>query len=316
MLINEIVVGERRREDLGDVTSLAKSIQKYGLLQPVVIDASMNLVAGERRLTACRSLGWDDIDARQIGDLTIEELRLLELEENIRRKDLTEYEKNKAMVNYVEAVGEELEKERVLLDSNETSKVRIGRPTKGKASQQQIAQRTGLTQPTISQAQSHIAAVDKYPFMQSWPQYRVLEARELVATLPEDERERATALIYQNGTRPEVGVGILRNMASKSLEERENIYQQNESTDPVQRQQAISTAVDKPLLDPRLSHLKQAMQTLAALVRLSNDELKSAFSTEIGHLILLEDEVKAATLRQAWKRISDVPWSMIWIPTK
>lgn len=297
MLIKEIVVGERRREDLGDVASLAKSIQKHGLLQPVVIDASMNLVAGERRLTACQSLGWDDIDVRQIGDLTTEELRLLELEENIRRKDLTEYEKNKAMVKYVDAVGEELEKEKDLLDSNKTTKVRVGRPTKGKASQQQVAQRTGLTQPTISQAQSHIAAVDKYPFMQPWPQYRVLEARELVATLPEDERERAVALIDQNGTRPDLGMGILRNIASKSLGERERIYQQNESMDPVQRQQALSAVVDKPLLDPRLSHLKQAMQALAALVRLSKDDLKSAFTTEIGHLILLEDEVKAAILK-------------------
>lgn len=297
MLIKEIVVGERRREDLGDVASLAKSIQKHGLLQPVVIDASMNLVAGERRLTACQFLGWDDIDVRQIGDLTTEELRLLELEENIRRKDLTEYEKNKAMVKYVDAVGEELEKEKDLLDSNKTSKVRVGRPTKGKASQQQVAQRTGLTQPTISQAQSHIAAVDKYPFMRPWPQYRVLEARELVATLPEDERERAVALIDQNGTRPDLGMGILRNIASKSLGERERIYQQNESMDPVQRQQALSAVVDKPLLDPRLSHLKQAMQALAALVRLSKDDLKSAFTTEIGHLILLEDEVKAAILK-------------------
>jgi hypothetical protein len=94
-----------------------------------------------------------------------------------------------------------------------------------------------------------------------------------------------------------VGVGILRNITRKSLGERERIYQQNESMDPVQRQQALSAVVDKPLLDPRLSHLKQAMQALAALVRLSKDDLKSAFTTEIGHLILLEDEVKAAILK-------------------
>jgi len=34
---------------------------------------------------------------------------VLELEENVRRKDLTQYEKSKAMVEYVEAVKEELD---------------------------------------------------------------------------------------------------------------------------------------------------------------------------------------------------------------
>jgi hypothetical protein len=39
---------------------------------------------------------------RQFGDLSQDELRLLELEEDIRRKDLTECEKVKAMISYVE----------------------------------------------------------------------------------------------------------------------------------------------------------------------------------------------------------------------
>ena len=74
--IKDIVVGERRREDLGDVTALAKSIQQYGLLQPIVVDAAMNLVAGERRLSACLSLGWERIEVQQLGDLSMQELRL------------------------------------------------------------------------------------------------------------------------------------------------------------------------------------------------------------------------------------------------
>jgi len=59
------------------------------------------------QLRACQSLGWERIDAREVGDLSNVELRLLELEENIRRKNLTPYEKNKAMMEYVEAVKEE-----------------------------------------------------------------------------------------------------------------------------------------------------------------------------------------------------------------
>ena len=103
---------------------------------------------------------------------------MLELEENIRRKDLTEYEKNKAMVEYVEAVKEEgLE---LRTDSVQNS---LGRPS-DPTSERKVAERTGIPASTAREAQSHVETADLFPFMQSWPQYRVLEAREVVAKLP------------------------------------------------------------------------------------------------------------------------------------
>lgn len=44
--IDKIKVGDRRREDMGDLDALAQSIDKYGLMQPIVIDVWNNLIAG------------------------------------------------------------------------------------------------------------------------------------------------------------------------------------------------------------------------------------------------------------------------------
>ena len=67
MSISAIVVGEHRhRRDLGDIESLAASIGSLGLLHPVTVDAEGNLLAGARRLAACLSLGWTDIDVRVV----------------------------------------------------------------------------------------------------------------------------------------------------------------------------------------------------------------------------------------------------------
>jgi hypothetical protein len=45
--IDEIVVGERHRRDLGDIASLAANVAELGLLHPIVIHGT--LIADERR---------------------------------------------------------------------------------------------------------------------------------------------------------------------------------------------------------------------------------------------------------------------------
>lgn len=60
--IANITVGERIRKDMRDLASLAASIAEDGLLQPIVVSQHFVLLAGERRLRACRDiLGWTEI---------------------------------------------------------------------------------------------------------------------------------------------------------------------------------------------------------------------------------------------------------------
>jgi ParB family chromosome partitioning protein len=70
---------------LGNIAALAKSIRELGLLQPIVVDEQFNLIAGQRRLVACKELGWETIPTRI---LNVDNL-LAERDENTVRKDFT-----------------------------------------------------------------------------------------------------------------------------------------------------------------------------------------------------------------------------------
>jgi ParB family chromosome partitioning protein len=65
--LDQITVGERHRRDLGDIAALAESIQDLGLLHPVSIDKNGRLLAGARRLEACKRLGWSSIPVRLVS---------------------------------------------------------------------------------------------------------------------------------------------------------------------------------------------------------------------------------------------------------
>lgn len=86
--LNEIQVEDRSRTDLGDIDGLARSIKTYGLIQPIVVNQDKRLIAGGRRLAACRLLGLDRADVVYRDTLSEDELKELELEENVRRKDM------------------------------------------------------------------------------------------------------------------------------------------------------------------------------------------------------------------------------------
>jgi len=93
--IESIIIKEemRIRQDSGNLASLENSIRKVGLLNPVVLDEDNRLIAGYRRLAACRNLGWEEIESNVIrfdGD----ELKMLdaEVDENLFRKDFTREE--------------------------------------------------------------------------------------------------------------------------------------------------------------------------------------------------------------------------------
>jgi ParB family chromosome partitioning protein len=61
MPVHAIQIGARHRRDMGDLASLARSIRDIGLLHPITVSQDGLLLAGGRRLEACKMLGWQDI---------------------------------------------------------------------------------------------------------------------------------------------------------------------------------------------------------------------------------------------------------------
>ena len=95
----EITVREgldRYRTDMGDIRDLATSILKHGQLQPIIITEQHELVAGGRRLAAC-IFASKPVLAVYKNALTNDMLRLIEIEENVRRKQFTPAEEELAV---------------------------------------------------------------------------------------------------------------------------------------------------------------------------------------------------------------------------
>ena len=95
--MSEIHFGNRFRKELGDIDGLAESIKLNGLINPITVHARDDLpgsalyllLAGGRRFTAAGVAGIKEIPVRVYDrELSEDELRAIELEENIQRKDL------------------------------------------------------------------------------------------------------------------------------------------------------------------------------------------------------------------------------------
>lgn len=92
----------RQRKTLDDIDVLADSIRRLGLIHPVVITREGDLVAGERRLAAITSLGHTHIAVQFVDELDPSTLHAIELEENIKRKNLDWKDECLAVLEYAE----------------------------------------------------------------------------------------------------------------------------------------------------------------------------------------------------------------------
>lgn len=84
-----IVPEDRMRQHFQHVEDLAHSISNIGLLNPLTITRDNRLVAGERRLKAIKLLQWEEVDCRYTDQEDPAYISLIELEENIRREEMT-----------------------------------------------------------------------------------------------------------------------------------------------------------------------------------------------------------------------------------
>ena len=91
---------DRQRKKLEKIPELANSIDRNGLLHPVVVTRKRVLVAGERRWTAFKLLKKKEIPVHYLDELSPYEARAIELEENIKRLDLSWQENALATEEY------------------------------------------------------------------------------------------------------------------------------------------------------------------------------------------------------------------------
>ena len=266
--IGEIIVADRLREEYGDVSALAESIRAHGLLHPITVDQDNRLIAGERRLRAMKQLGYTEVEVRRWTLLDENERREIELEENIRRKDLTPYERNKNLVELAE-VAKQVEAKTISPESGKTPKV--GRPPKSIISEAKIAERIGVPRQTIQEAQKHVATADSFPVFQKpeWKAYHVLEAAEVIERLPEEDRQPVADLIDQPYCPPQAAIPVLRNLAKMDAPERKEILTLATSEDSRDRSLAMTRAAElPPMPDERYLVLEQAVTQIRRAIKI------------------------------------------------
>ena len=115
--ITDIEVSEfNTRKDLADgqidstIEDLAKSIEKQGLLSPITVfekqDGKYALIAGQRRLLACKYLGWPTISAIIRDNMNTADATAISLVENVHRADMNPRDKAIAFKTLLDNFGD------------------------------------------------------------------------------------------------------------------------------------------------------------------------------------------------------------------
>ena len=152
--VDEIVVGERHRRDLGNIASLAANVAELGLLHPIVIRPDGTLVAGERRLAAARQLGSCEIP---VNVMNLDAIVRGEYAENTFRKDF--------MLSEGVTIKHALEPlEKAARQGTRTDKHPGKWPTSstGRAADK-VAKATGVARRTVEKAEAIVEAPEAEP---------------------------------------------------------------------------------------------------------------------------------------------------------
>ena len=113
------------------IAELAQSISQVGLIQPLVVRRSgsgYELVAGERRLRACKSLGMETVTCIVEDSMQEESSAMVALIENLQREDLHYMEEAQcyyALLNNYNLTQEELAKRLGRSQSSIANKLRL-----------------------------------------------------------------------------------------------------------------------------------------------------------------------------------------------
>jgi ParB-like chromosome segregation protein Spo0J len=160
----DIDAESRFRKDIAgdnnnDLDLLCNSIKEIGLLHPIVITNDRKLIAGHRRIEACKKLGWSKIPARIVDFFNEGELnrRKGEFHENTVRKDFTASERV-AIKRFFEPIEKEKAEERMKAGKEQPSP-KFGR---GRASDN-IASYTGVSDETLKKEEKIVQAAEKNP---------------------------------------------------------------------------------------------------------------------------------------------------------
>lgn len=198
----------RKKFEEDKLKDLADSMDRYGLMQPIVVqrkDKSYEIITGERRFRAAQILGWKKIKATLLNEV-IDDTGYRQMIENLKREALS-----------VEEIADFI----------------AGRLEAGE-SQKDIAEKLGIAKPVLSQ----YAAWSNMP----------VEIREAVTSGKINSIQTAYTLYQQHKKQPEKVTTFIENNKSISQDEARNLNKEINEEKRQQEKEKNASNYDKSLL--------------------------------------------------------------------
>jgi hypothetical protein len=297
MPIGQITVGSRRRHKLGNLRKLQASIERHGLFHPILVRNGRELVAGARRLEACRQLGYEKIDVRDVTDCDDAALRAIELEENDARLDLETIDRTRARLAQLRA--EEAAVAAISgRDVPKKPRGRHDRPT-GERRGRPRRHTNDAKKKERERLEEHEALVERFPFLASegngWVKTNALRAGKLLAELPPAEYPAVNRMFDQPGVPASKVLQMLGNLTVWSFATRDIVYRATP-------EDALSLAlVEAPQPDPAAIWLGDMLRAGRKAVQFcALPAFVPALQQEIRHL----EELQRAFSRHQQDRIT------------
>ena len=121
----------RKSFDEDSIAELAKSIEQVGLIQPLMVRMNgqgYELIAGERRLRAVKSLGYETVSCIVCADMKEEDSAIAAVIENLQREDLHFFEEAQCYAELIDSYNltqEELARRLGKSQSSIANKLRV-----------------------------------------------------------------------------------------------------------------------------------------------------------------------------------------------
>lgn len=260
--IDKIVVGDRIRKDFGDIEELAEDIRENGLINPPVVNKEYQLLAGERRLRACRLLGWQQIEVRMMDTRDAEHELNIEISENDVRKGFTKSER----VDYIRRL---LRIEQAKAKERQGERTSDQNGTEVQRADQLTAEQFGIGRTTMRRElfiADHSDMLDPSDFA-DWDEGRLSTNKafqRIKAAQKQAEQERDAA---------EHDAAELRSKLSDLRDEVTALEKQNDELyDLTQQQQVVEREVVREVVPDDYADMKRHVRELENGNRLYSDE--------------------------------------------
>jgi len=199
MNINEIVVSNKYLRTNTNVDKLKKSIETVGLINPLIINDNNELIAGGRRYTAMKELGFDEVSVFKVSKNSLEQ-ELISIDENLVRKDLTKVEFEQCL-NRGREIYEELFPTAKKFDDEDMDKAELDTelPNEQRSFIDLTAEKTGLSKKVIKSAIDRDSkSSKKVKDLRASGELNASQANEIIKLQDEDQEKLADIAVSKS----------------------------------------------------------------------------------------------------------------------